>query len=287
MTDNKLISKSEITASANTKLPAFSRKSLCIPYGLFLALFVVFPLFLIIYYAFTSKTGAFSIQNFIDFFSNPTSLSTLFISLLIGALTTLLCLLIGYPVAYILTKIKAKKSAILLLLFIMPMWINFVLRTAAMKELLYSIGMFNSNKTSFINTLIGMVYDYLPFAILPIYTILQKLDKNIIEASSDLGASNAQTLFKVTIPLSMPGIVSAVTMILLPTMTSYVVSDTLGNGNVTIIGKLIENQFSTMFNWNAGSAIAMILLVFIFATMIITGKFTDNDSADARGGGLW
>ena len=132
-----------------------------------------------------------------------------------------------------------------------------------------------------------MVYDYLPFTILPIYTVLEKLDKNVMEASADLGANGFQTLFKVTIPLSMPGIVSAITMVLLPTMTSYVVSDTLGNGNITIIGKLIENQFSVMYNWNAGSAIAMILLVFIFATMLITGKFSEDESDDARGGGLW
>jgi spermidine/putrescine transport system permease protein len=170
------------------------------------------------------------------------------------------------------------------MIFVLPMWINSLLRIYSVKLLFNE---FLQIDKGFLLSLIGMVYDYLPFAILPIYTILQKLDKNIIEASSDLGASPMHTLFKVTIPLSMPGIVSAVTMILLPTMTSYVVSDTLGNGNVTIIGKLIENQFSTMFNWNAGSAIAMILLVFIFATMIITGKFTENDSADARGGGLW
>ena len=266
----------------------FSRKHLGIPYALFMALFVVFPLLLIIYYAFTDPfTGKVSLVNFTDFFTSNANLTALFISLALAILTTAICLLIAYPTAYILARTDMNKNGIMLLLFILPMWINFVLRTAAMKELLFSIGMFNSNKTSFINTLIGMVYDYLPFAVLPIYTVLQKLDKNILEASSDLGASGAQTLFKVTIPLSMPGIVSAITMILLPTMTSYVVSDTLGNGNVTIIGKLIENQFSTMYNWNAGSAIAMILLVVIFATMLLTGKFSEEDSADARGGGLW
>ena len=167
------------------------------------------------------------------------------------------------------------------------MWINFVLRTAAMKELLYTIGMFKSSKLSFVNTLIGMVYDYLPFTILPIYTILEKLDKNVLEASSDLGATAMQTMFKVTIPLAMPGIVSAITMVFLPTMTSYVISDTLGNGNITIIGKLIESQFSEMFNWNLGSAMAMVLLVFIFATMLITGKFSEEDNENTRGGGLW
>lgn len=277
MTENKLISKSEITASANTKLPSFSRKSLCIPYGLFLALFVVFPLFLIIYYAFTSKTGAFSIQNFIDFFSNPTSLSTLFISLLIGALTTLLCLLIGYPVAYILTKIKAKKSAILLLLFIMPMWINFVLRAMAMKEVMTLIGIFAKNDFyNFLNTVIGMVYDYLPFMILPLYTTLIKQDQSLLEASFDLGATKGQTFRKVTLPLSVPGILSGVTMVFLPSMSAYVISDTFGNGKISIIGKLIEEQFGTGANWNAGSAIAIVMLVVMFVTMLLSGEFKED-----------
>ena len=277
MTDNKLISKSEITASANTKLPSFSRKSLCIPYGLFLALFVVFPLFLIIYYAFTSKTGAFSFQNFIDFFSNPTSLSTLFVSLLIGALTTLLCLLIGYPVAYILTKIKAKKSAILLLLFIMPMWINFVLRAMAMKEVMTLIGIFAKNDFyNFLNTVIGMVYDYLPFMILPLYTTLIKQDQSLLEASFDLGATKGQTFRKVTLPLSVPGILSGVTMVFLPSMSAYVISDTFGNGKISIIGKLIEEQFGTGANWNAGSAIAIVMLVVMFVTMLLSGEFKED-----------
>lgn len=266
----------------------FSRKHLGIPYALFMALFVVFPLLLIIYYAFTDpETGALSFVNFIDFFTSNANLTALFTSFALAILTTAICLLIAYPAAYILARTDMNRNGVMLLLFILPMWINFVLRTAAMKELLYSLGMFNSNKTSFLNTLIGMVYDYLPFTILPIYTVLEKLDKNVMEASADLGANGFQTLFKVTIPLSMPGVVSAITMVLLPTMTSYVVSDTLGNGNVTIIGKLIENQFSVMYNWNAGSAIAMILLVFIFATMLITGKFSEDDSDSARGGGLW
>jgi spermidine/putrescine transport system permease protein len=132
-----------------------------------------------------------------------------------------------------------------------------------------------------------MVYDYLPFTILPLYTVMIKLDKSLIEASADLGAKPTNTFLRVTLPLTVPGIVSAVTMVLLPTTTSYVVSDTLGNGNVTIIGKIIESQFSTMFDWHAGSAIAMVLLVVIFVTMLITNKFTDDDSTQARGNGLW
>ncbi len=263
----------------------FSRKQLGIPYGLFMALFVVFPLLLIIYYAFTGEDGRLTIQNFIDFFTSNANLTALFLSFGLAILTTLCCIVLAYPLAYILARTNLNKNGITLLIIILPMWINFVLRTAAMKELFYMIHMFDSNKNSFINTLIGMIYDYLPFAILPIYTVLQKLDKNILEASEDLGAKPLQTLVKVTMPLSMPGIISAITMVLLPTTTSYVISDTMGNGNITIIGKLIENQFSVMYNWHMGSAIAMILLVFIFVTMLVSGKFSDDE--DLQGGRLW
>ncbi len=275
----------------------FSRKQLGIPYFLFLLLFVVFPLVLIILYAFTkvdpngniTLSGvkvSLSLENFIEFFAKSSNIRVLFISFGLAIVTTALCLVIAYPLAYILSKSKLNKSGVLLLLFILPMWINFVLRTAAMKELLFAIGMYNSNKLSFVNTVIGMVYDYLPFVILPLYTVMIKLDKNLLEASADLGAKPSKTFLRITLPLTVPGIVSAVTMVLLPTTTSYVVSDTLGNGNVTIIGKVIESQFSTVFDWHAGSAIAMVLLVIIFVTMFITNKFSDDDT-QARGGGLW
>lgn len=264
----------------------FSRKHLGIPYAVFLAVFVILPLLLIFYYAFTDANGSFTLVNFTEFFSGKTNLTVLLQSFCIAFISTVICLLIGYPVAYLLARSNLKQKSVFLMLFVLPMWINFVLRTAAMKELLFKIGMYKSSKLSMVNTVIGMVYDYLPFTILPLYTVLIKLDKSILEASADLGATSAETFFKVVIPLSAPGIVSAITMVLLPTTTSYVISDTLGNGNVTIIGKLIEDQFSTMFDWHAGSAIAMILLVLIFLTMFITRKFSDEE-VNTRGGGLW
>ncbi len=275
----------------------FSRKQLGIPYAVFLLLFVLFPLLLIVLYAFTKETPdgiftlsgvkvSFTVQNFVDFFSKNSNIRVLFISFGLAILTTVLCLVIAYPLAYILAKSKLNKNGVLLILFILPMWINFVLRTAAMKELLFALGMYNTNKLSFANTVIGMVYDYLPFVILPLYTVMIKLDKSLVEASADLGSKPANTFIRVTLPLTVPGIVSAVTMVLLPTTTSYVISDTLGNGNVTIIGKVIEEQFSTMFDWHAGSVIAMVLLVCIYLTMLVTNKFSD-DGGQARGSGLW
>ena len=274
----------------------FSRKQLGIPYGVFMLFFVVLPLLLIVLYAFTVETHepttndiayfSFSFENFVYFFGSSANIRAIYVSFGLAIITTVICLLVAYPVAYILARSKLKWKNVVLMLFILPMWINFVLRTAAMKELLFKIGMYKSSKLSMVNTVIGMVYDYLPFTILPLYTVLIKLDKSILEASADLGATSAETFFKVVIPLSAPGIVSAITMVLLPTTTSYVISDTLGNGNVTIIGKLIEDQFSTMFDWHAGSAIAMILLVLIFLTMFITRKFSDEE-VYTRGGGLW
>ncbi len=255
----------------------FSRKQLCIPYGLFLALFVVLPLLLIVFHAFTDKNGVISFDNFIRFFSSETTLSTLIISMLIALATTIICIIIAYPVAYILAKSKLNKGGTLLMLFIMPMWINFVLRAMAMKDLLTLIGVFGFN--NYVNVVIGMVYDYLPFMIMPIYTVLIKMDKSLIEASNDLGANAFTTFRKVTLPLSMSGIASGVTMVFMPTMTCYVISDTFGNGLITIIGKLIDEQFTTFQNWNFGSAMAMVLLVIMLVSMWVTGSFKSENNA--------
>ena len=267
----------------------FSRKNLGIPYALFLLVFVILPLILIVYYAFTDGTGAFTLKNFTQFFKGTTNVTVLIRSFGIAFLSTVLCLLIGYPVAYILARSSLKKSSVLLLLFVLPMWINFVLRTAAMKELLFILGLYESGKMHYLNTVIGMVYDYLPVTILPLYTVISKLDKNLLEASADLGSRPIRTFINTTLPLSMPGIASAITMVFLPTTTSYVISDTLGNSKVTIIGKLIENKFNsgTADGWNVGSAISLILLIFIFVAMFVSGKFQNDDDKNARGNGLW
>lgn len=283
MKELRAVEKSEIKDfSHKTKGVFFSRKQLCLPYAVFLLLFVVFPLFLIIYYAFTAKTGEFTFANFRWFFENPASLKNLFSSMLLGLITTALCLLIGYPVAYILSRIKSHRRTILLLLFIMPMWINFVLRAMAMKELLALLGIYG--KHDYISVVIGMVYDYLPFMILPLYTTLIKMDKSLEEAAADLGANKITTFTKVTLPLSAAGITSGITMVFLPSMTCYVISDTFGNGKITIIGKLIETWFGSGSNWHYGSVVALILLVIMFICTIFTGGFSEQDNV--RGAAL-
>lgn len=253
----------------------FSRKQLCIPYGVFLVCFVIAPLLVVLYYAFTNGEGKFTFDNFIGFFTSPNTIGTLVYSLAVALTTTMVCLLIAYPVAYILARSNLKKNAVLLLLFIMPMWINFTLRIAALKEVLTFIEG-NLAYHPFINTIIGMTYDFLPFMILPIYTTLIKLDTSLLEASYDLGADKVKTFVKVTLPLSIPGIISGVTMVFLPAMTNYVVLDMLYNSTY-IMGSLIGSYFHA-YDWHNGSMIAIVLLVIIFIVTWLTNGFTDDES---------
>lgn len=258
----------------------FTRKTLGIPYAVFLLFFVIAPMLIIIFYAFTDKNNQISFANFINFFSDPTKLSTIIYSFVIALITTIVCLLIAYPVAYILARSKMKKKYVILMLFITPMWINFVLRVNAIRELLNWIGLLG--EANYFNTILGMVYDFLPFMILPLYTTLLKIDNSLYEASADLGGNAFITFTRVTIPLSMPGIMSGITMVFLPSMTNYVVSDMLGNSKVTIIGKFIETYFGS--DWHMGSMIALILLVIVFTSTILSGGFKSEDNV--RGANL-
>ncbi|MCD8308930.1 MAG: ABC transporter permease [Clostridia bacterium] len=258
-----------------TKL-RLNRKQLCIPYAVFLILFVILPLLVIIYYAFTDGTGAFTLSNLAGFFTNTNTLGTLLYSFAIAIVTTIVCLVIAYPVAYILAKSNIKKKYVLLMLFVMPMWINFTLRITALKEILTVIEG-NISMYPFINTVIGMTYDFLPFMILPLYTSLSKLDGSLSEAASDLGANGFTVFMRVTLPLSVPGIISGVTMVLLPSMTNYVVLDMLYNSTY-IMGSLIGSYFSA-YDWNNGSMISLILLIIIFIVTLVTNRFSDEDSS--------
>lgn len=258
----------------------FSRKTLCIPYAVFLLFFVIVPMLVILVYAFTDSEMHFSFGNFVRFFSDPTKLSTIVYSLVIALITTVITLLIAYPVAYILARSSAKKKSVILLLFITPMWINFVLRVNAIRELMSWIGLLG--EANYFNTIFGMVYDFLPFMILPLYTTIQKIDNSYYEASADLGGNAFTTFFRVTLPLSIPGVMSGITMVFLPSMTNYVVSDMLGNSKVTIVGKFIETYFGT--DWHMGSMIAVILLIVVFVSTLLTGGFKTDENV--RGANL-
>ncbi len=257
----------------------FNRKQLCIPYAAFLVLFVIAPLVVIVYYAFTNGQGNFTIDNLTGFFSSTNTLGTLVYSFALAICTTLLCLAIAYPTAYILARSNFRKKYVLLMLFILPMWINFTLRITALKEIL-SVLEGNISAYPFLNSVIGMTYDFLPFMILPLYTSLLKLDKNLMEAAQDLGANKFIVFLRVTLPLSVPGIISGVTMVLLPSMTNYVVLDMLYNSTY-IMGSLIGSYFSA-YDWNNGSMISLVLLVIIFIVTLVTNRFSDKDDNGGR-----
>ena len=253
----------------------FSRKMLGIPYAVFLLFFVIIPMLVILFYAFTDKEMHLSFENFIRFFSDPTKLSTIVYSLVIGLITTVVCLVIAYTVAYILARSKMKKKFVILLLFVTPMWINFVLRVNAIRELLNWMGLLG--EANYFNTIFGMVYDFLPFMILPLYTTLLKIDESLYEASADLGGNAFTAFTRITLPLSMPGIASGITMVFLPSMTNYVVSDMLGNSKVTIIGKFIYEYFGT--NWHMGSMVALVLLIVVLLSTWLTGGLKEENNA--------
>ncbi|MCR5491356.1 MAG: ABC transporter permease [Bacilli bacterium] len=267
---------------------SFKRKYLSFPYFLFLILFVLIPIAIILVYAFTDTAPdgslVFSWNALVSFFTSPTKVNVLVVSLFLGVLNTLICLLIGYPIAYLLADKRVNKNYVLVLLFIMPMWINFVLRTGATRDVLSWIGIVGGQHP-YVATMIGLVYNYLPFTILPLYSTMIKLDKSQIEAARDLGANPAQTFFRAILPQSVPGIVSAAEMVFMPTMSSYVISDTLSEGKLTLFGNIIYLNFSQSM-WGEGSFMALIMLVLIAISMALTRKFGKGDG-ERRGSGLW
>ena len=258
---------------------AFKRSYLSFPYALFLVLFVILPILIIVLYAFTETVYAadgtesltFSWAALVSFFTSTTKLNVLVVSLFLGILNTLICLLIGYPLAYLLADKKVNKNVVLVMLFVMPMWINFVLRTGATRDVLNWLGI-RGGDHPYVSTMIGLVYNYLPFTILPLYTTMLKLDKSQIEAARDLGANPVQTCLKSGLPQSVPGIVSAAEMVFMPTMSSYVISDTLSEGKLTLFGNIIYLNFSQS-QWNEGSFMALVMLVLIAISMFATRKF--------------
>ena len=251
------------------------RSNWSIPYIVFLVLFVVLPLLLIMVYAFQDGSGHFSLQNITRFFSDGDAISTFGVSIEVAIENTLICLLLGYPAAYILADKKLNRSAVTIILFILPMWINALMRTLATAELFNMLG-FTLGKGTL---LFGMAYDYLPFMIYPIYNILQKMDKSYAEAAQDLGATPVQVFTKVTLPLSMPGIISGVMMVFMPTVSTFAISEFLTNNKIKLFGTIIqENINNTM--WNYGAALSLIMLVIIGLTSLVNG----GDTGEGEGG---
>ena len=259
----------------------FKRSTLSIPYVIFLSLFVIIPIALIIFYAFTDANGSFSFDAAGNFFTNKGNWDVILVSLFVALQATILCLLIGFPIAYFLANKEYNKNAVLVMLFVMPMWINFVLRTTATRDILFAIGI-NGGNYPYLATLIGMVYNYLPFVILPLYTTMLKLDKSQIEACADLGANPAQVFVKSILPQALPGIISAITMTFVPVMSSYVISDALSEGNIALVGNFIYLNFANN-QWNNGSFMAFVLLILVAISMFTTKQEKETTNR----GGLW
>lgn len=263
------------------------RASLGMPFAIFMLVFVIVPLGLIVYYAFTDGDGNFYLGNWQYIFTNRWGIIGR--TFLIAFLTTLICLLIAYPIAYILSNRKINKNKVLVYFFIMPMWVNFVLRTLALRDM---VNWFTSNLFSFqlttkyplIGVVFGMVYDYLPFAILPLYNQMLKLDKNQIEAAADLGANPIQVFVKNIIPMTIPGIISAATMTFMPTMSSYVIVYFMGNSKTSIIGSEIES-YASSGNYNAASVLSLLMLIII--TVSVAGEKLITKRDETRKGGIW
>jgi spermidine/putrescine transport system permease protein len=266
---------------------SFKRKYMAIPYALFLLLFVIIPIFIIIVYAFTETTDSgslvFSWAALVNFFTSTDKLNVLVVSLFIGVLNTIICLLIGYPVAYLLANKKYNTNTVLVMLFVMPMWINFVLRTGATRDVLSWLGI-NGGNYPYLATMIGLVYNYLPFTILPLYTTMLKLDRSQLEAAADLGANPFHVFIDSVLPQSVPGIVSAAEMVFMPTMSTYVISDTLSEGKITLFGNIIYLNFSQS-QWNEGSFMALIMLILVGISMFLTRNIDKDETR--QGGALW
>ena len=270
----------------------FSRKALAYPYMLFLLLFVVTPLVIILINAFLSPDNKLTLNNFVEFFSNSGGgMTVLGNSLLIGIVTTVICLAIGYPCAYLLAKYHASNK-VFVLMFILPMWMNFLLRTLAWQTLLEKNGVINGilsflhlPNIAIINTpwaiILGMVYNFLPFMILPIYNVLAKIDDNTINAAKDLGANNFQTLIHIWIPLSIPGIISGITMVFVPALTTFVISSLLGGSKILLIGNVIEQEFTKGSNWHLGSGLSLVLMIFILLSMALIAKYDKEGEGNA------
>lgn len=257
------------------------------PYCFWLFILTIIPMFLIMMYAFIQKgnaitTFSFTLDNFSKFF-DPIFVSVLIKSFILGFITTVLCLLIGYPVAYAISKCKENTQTILILLITFPTWINMLMRTYAWINILSSKGIISNvfqllgfGEVSFLYTdfavVLGMVYDFLPFMILPIHASLSKMDKSLIEASNDLGANPITTFWKITFRLSLGGVLTGITMVFLPAVSSFVIPKLLGGGQYALIGNFIEQQFINVGDWHFGSAVSLILAVLVIVLMGLINK---------------
>ncbi len=268
-----------------------NKKMLSLPYLFWCAAFIIIPLCMVIYYGITDKTGAFTFDN-IAAIASAEHAKALWISLLLSLVSTIICLLLAYPLAMILANMNVNQHSLIVLIFILPMWMNFLLRTIAWQTLLEKNGVINSvleflhlPGLDIINTpaaiILGMVYNFLPFMVLPLYNSLTKIDHNVINAARDLGANPFHTFIKITLPLSVPGIISGITMVFVPALTTFVISTLLGGSKILLIGNVIEQEFTLTSNWHLGSGLSIVLMIFIIINMVLSAIFDKDGEGNA------
>ncbi|MBR7027277.1 MAG: ABC transporter permease [Bacteroidales bacterium] len=253
------------------------RSSWSIPYLIFMLFFIVLPLVLVVLYAFRDPQGNFTFENIRTFINERESVNTLIYSIGIALITTVICILLGYPAAYILSHSRFRSASVMVALFLIPMFINVLMRTLA------TVALFGFMKVPLgqATLIFGMVYNYLPFMILPIYTVLQKIDKSYSEAAQDLGASNREVFTKVTLPLSMPGVVSGIMMVFMPTISTFAIAELLTMNNIKLFGTIIQENINNGM-WNYGALLSLIMLILI----VVTNLFNDDKEEASAAGGL-
>ena len=259
------------------------------PYSLWMVIFTIAPMIFVVYFALTDTSGALSLANMAAV-GQETYLKILWRSLYLALICTVICLLLGYPAAYFLASRDFNRNQTLFVLILLPMWMNFLLRTYAMMSLMENSGIINTllkamglEPVRMIGTegavLVGMVYNFLPFMVLPIHTSLKKMDQRVIEAAEDLGANPAQVFRRVTLPLSLPGVISGITMVFMPAVTTFAISRLLGSGNFMMFGDLIDKQFLELNNWHFGSSLSLVMMALIIVSISLLNK------ADPKGEG--
>ena len=262
------------------------KKLLSGPYLLWSISFILIPLAMILFYGFTNNEGQFTFENVLAI-GTVENFKALCLSLILSIISTIICLVLAYPLAMMLSNMKINQTSFIVLLFILPMWMNFLLRTIAWQTLLEKngvinqiLGFFHIPPLQLINTpaaiVLGMVYNFLPFMVLPLYNALCKIDRDIIFAARDLGATSFYTFRKIIFPLSLPGVISGITMVFVPALTTFVISDLLGGSKILLIGNVIDRQFQQGSNWHVGSGLSLVLMIFILISMILTGKYDKN-----------
>lgn len=270
---------------------SMSKKLLSGPYILWMIGFILIPLALIVFYGLTDRSGAFTLANILSVTTSEHA-KALWLSMGLSLISTILCLILAYPLAMVLRSRGMVQGSFIVFIFILPMWMNFLLRTLAWQTLLEKNGVINGLLNALhlpgqnlINTpgaiILGMVYNFLPFMVLPIYNVLMKIDDNVINAARDLGANTAQVLFRILLPLSIPGIVSGITMVFVPALTTFVISNLLGGSKILLIGNVIEQEFTKGSNWNLGSGLSLVLMVFILISMALIAKYDKNGEGTA------